>query len=128
MKIKIFYILIIGIFILLLGTFIFAGVVMLKVRTGSSEYKNDDNRTVYVKKNENGFQLIRNGKPFYIKGAAGKPHIKELAEAGGNTIRLFNTINLSKHLDEAALYDLNVIVDIPFPKYSKEFNMYDNEE
>jgi len=81
------------------------------------EYPNESNRTVYIKKNSSGFQLIRNGKPFYIKGASGKSYIKELAEAGGNTLRLYDTINLQKTLDEAHKYNIAVIVDIPMPRF-----------
>lgn len=86
----------------------------------------DESRTVYIKRNDKGFQLYRNGKPFYIKGAAGDSHFYELANLGGNTIRLYDTINLQLNLDEAEKYGLAVIVDIPIPKYT--WINYINEE
>jgi hypothetical protein len=87
----------------------------------------DENRSVYIKKTENGFLLIRNGTPFYIKGGAGSSNLKELADIGGNTIRLYDTINLQENLDEAAKYGLAVIVDIPIPAYIRP-GTYINEE
>ena len=88
----------------------------------------DETKTVFIKKNDKGFQLYRNGIPFYIKGASGNSHFKELAEIGGNAIRLYDTINLSNFLDEALRNDLAVIVDIPIPKYYKEYNLYGNDQ
>ncbi len=86
----------------------------------------DETRTVFVKKNEKGFQLIRNGKPFYIKGGSGDAYFKELADMGGNTIRLYDTINLQNNLDDAEKYGLAVIVDIPIPAYN--YKIYTNNE
>jgi hypothetical protein len=88
----------------------------------------DENRTVYIKNTENGFQLFRNGKPFYIQGAGGESYFMELAEIGGNTIRLYDTLNLQNKLDEAHKYNLAVIVDIPIPAYNKLYNLYEDEK
>ena len=84
--------------------------------------------TVYVKKTETGFQLFRNGKPFYIRGAAGNSHFNELANIGGNTIRVYDTINLDNILNKAHAANLAVIVDIPIPGYSKKYCTYLNED
>lgn len=88
----------------------------------------DENRTVYIKKTGEGYQLFRNGEPFFIQGAGGDSYFKELAEIGGNTIRLYDPIDLEDKLDEAYKYDLAVIVDIPIPEYSKLYNLYDDED
>jgi hypothetical protein len=88
----------------------------------------DESRTVFVKKTEKGYQLFRNGTPFYIRGASGDSHFKELAEIGGNTIRVFDTISLGQTLDNAYKNNLAVIVDIPLAKYSEKYNSYLNEE
>ena len=87
----------------------------------------DESRTVYVERTEAGYQLIRNGEPFFIQGAGGDSHFKELAEIGGNTIRIFDTANLQYKLDEAHKYNLAVIVDIYLPRYNKTYNSYDDE-
>ena len=87
----------------------------------------DENRTVFINKSDDGFQLIRNGEPFSIQGAGGESHFKELAEIGGNTIRVFDTTNLLHKLDEAHKYNLAVIVDIYLPAY-KSYYLYDDEK
>ena len=71
--------------------------------------------------------LIRNNEPFLIKGAAGNSQLKELKEAGGNTIRLYDTIDLKKNLDAANELDLAVIVDIPLPKYGDGSHFYEKD-
>lgn len=88
----------------------------------------DKTRTVYVDNVNNGFQLIRNGKPYKIQGAAGDSYFHELAAAGGNTIRVYDTINISNVLDEAQKNNLAVIVDIPIPKYDFRYNLYSSDE
>jgi hypothetical protein len=85
----------------------------------------DESRMVYIKKANNGFQLIRNGSPFYIRGAAGNSHFGDLRECGGNTIRLYDTINLGAALNEAAKYGLAAIVDIPIPV--NRYSVYESD-
>lgn len=87
----------------------------------------DEHSTVYVKKTDGGFQLYRNGEPFYIRGASGNAHFKELANIGGNTIRVYDTINIQNILDEAHKYNLAVIVDIPLPVNRISFKFYSNQ-
>jgi len=111
-----------------LGMGILILLVLFSLRHLNGEKIIDETRTVYIKKNDEGFQLYRNGKPFFIQGAAGISHFKELAEAGGNTIRVYDTINLDNILNEAQEHNLAVIVDIPIPRYQKEFNPYLNTD
>lgn len=89
---------------------------------------NSESGTVYIQKTLKGFEIIRNGKPFTINGAAGYSHFGELAEAGGNTIRVYDTINIAHILDVAHANNLAVIVDIPLPRYNKKYNLYLNED
>lgn len=88
----------------------------------------EDNRPqtgkVYIKKTADGYQLYRNGYPFHMQGASGNSHLKELADVGGNTIRVYDTINLNGILDMAEANGLAVIVDIPIPKYNKTYDSY----
>lgn len=119
MKGKIFVYIFFSIFMLVLVGFYI-------LRNIKVERTIDETRTVFIKKTDNGFQLIRKGKPFYIKGGAGNSHFKELSEAGGNTIRLYDTLNLANNLDEAEKYGLSVIVDIPIPR--NQFDLYSNEQ
>ncbi|MCH8557349.1 MAG: hypothetical protein LAT84_06000 [Balneolia bacterium] len=84
----------------------------------------EQNRTVYVERTENGFQLIRNGEPFIIQGGGGDSYFEELASVGGNTVRIFSTDDIGEKLDEAHRHNLAVIVDIWLPYYSTEYDMY----
>ncbi|WP_282054665.1 glycoside hydrolase family 2 TIM barrel-domain containing protein [Maribacter luteus] len=79
--------------------------------------------------NEGGvFQLYRNGQPFYIKGAAGISHFNDLGTIGGNTIRVYDTLNLLAVLNEAEKNNLAVIVDIPLPNYNEKYSYYKDQE
>lgn len=82
------------------------------------------NALVYVDSVDGNFRLIKNGKPFFIKGVSGSGFVKELAEAGGNTLRVYDTLNLEQIFNEALQYNINVIVDIPIPgsQYQNFYN------
>jgi hypothetical protein len=108
------------------GISLLSGVLVLRHVHGH-KMKNESG-TVYIKKTQNGYGIIRNGKPFYINGAAGYSHFNELTEAGGNTIRIYDTVNLASILDEAYLNNLAVIVDIPIPPFSKMYDFYADKE
>lgn len=81
-----------------------------------------EEKTVYVAKTTEGFTLMRNSLPFKIKGAAGSPdHIESLAQAGANTIRVYDTTDLKTVLDKALAHNLAVAVDIPMANYQSTF-------
>lgn len=104
------------VFLVFLGFFV--------LRNLNKERPVDENRTVWIKKTKNGYQLLRNGEPFFIQGAGGDYYYKELAEIGGNTIRLYDTLNLQNKLDEALKYNLAVIVDLPLYRFETSYNQY----
>ena len=87
----------------------------------------ENSAAVHVRKTQDGYTLIRNNEPFYIKGAAGNSYFRELKDAGGNTIRLYDTVNLKRNLDAANELDLAVIVDIPLPKYDDGSHFYEKD-
>ncbi len=82
--------------------------------------------TVFVRKTSSGYELVRNGKIFLIKGTSGNSNFKELKKAGGNTIRIYDTTNLVQTLDEADKAGLAVILDIPIPRYIVPDSVYAN--
>ncbi|PKQ46004.1 glycoside hydrolase family 2 TIM barrel-domain containing protein [Confluentibacter flavum] len=89
----------------------------------------DKTKDVYIVEDSTGFNLFRKGKLFGIKGAAGNgEHLEALSDIGGNTIRLYDTINIQSILDRAHSNNIAVIVDIPIPKYDKKYNFYSDEE
>jgi hypothetical protein len=54
---------------------------------------------VKIQQNGRRFELIRNGEPYFIKGAGGSKHMDKLVEAGGNSIRTWSS---SKDILDAA--------------------------
>jgi hypothetical protein len=111
---------------ILIGVFIIILIGFFALRYKHGEKVVDETRAVFIKNTEKGFQFYRNGKPFYIKGASGNSHLRELAEIGGNTIRVYDTINIRQILNEAQKYNLAVIIDIYLPKYNAN-DRYKNE-
>lgn len=68
---------------------------------------------VHLQKVNDGYELFRNGQPFYINGAGTVEHLRELADAGGNCVRTWDTTNLGAILDSAHKFNLAVIVGLP---------------
>ena len=73
----------------------------------------DSHHKVYIENKNGKYTLIRNGKPYFIKGAAGSTHLRKLSEIGGNTIRTYDTTNLEAVLDEAEANHVAVVVGMP---------------
>ncbi|MEM6802574.1 MAG: glycoside hydrolase family 2 TIM barrel-domain containing protein [Bacteroidota bacterium] len=69
-------------------------------------------KTVELRKTNKGFQLYKEGKPFYVKGAGGEQFMEKLAASGGNTIRTWSTIKLDSVLDEAHKHGVYVIAGL----------------
>ena len=57
------------------------------------------------------FELQRNGKPYYIKGAGAKDHFDLLVKSGANSIRVWSTNNKA-FLDSAYHYGLTVTLGL----------------
>ena len=75
-------------------------------------------KQVYIKKDDKAYHLIRNGAPFFVKGGCGDNHLEDFVRAGGNTIRIYDTINLGAKLDELHKWGLAAVVDISLPKFN----------
>lgn len=75
----------------------------------------DIGRKVCIRSEGGKYILYRNGRPFMVQGASGHTFLKELREAGGNTIRVYDTIQLASILDEAHRNDIAVIAGLPMP-------------
>ncbi len=67
---------------------------------------------VALARSEGAAQLVRNGHPFFIKGAGGDGSLKLLKECGGNSIRTWHSDNLESRLAEAQALGLTVTVGI----------------
>ena len=51
------------------------------------------------------FTLLRDGKPYFVKGGGGKGHLDTLVACGGNSLRTWNTDTLEEKVDGKRLVD-----------------------
>ncbi len=84
-----------------------------------------------IVKTDGKYTLLRNGEPYYIKGAGGQKYLPRLAEYGGNSFRLWSTNDekqesgktISQLLDEADSLGLTVTLGlwVTHPRHNKTF-------
>ncbi len=67
---------------------------------------------VKIVKTYQGYRLLRNGAPYFIKGAGYQSGLEKLPPAGGNSIRTWDADSAEKLLDEAHALGLTVTVGI----------------
>ena len=72
---------------------------------------NNIQKTEIIKTND-GFQLLRNGKPYYVKGAGGTEYLSLLKSIGGNSIRTWSTDGAQKILDDAHNNGISVCIGL----------------
>ena len=72
-----------------------------------------DATPVTVESKRRGFELLRDGEPYFIKGVGGDRYLEQLAEAGGNSIRTWSVGRRTKRLlDEAHAQGVSVTLGI----------------
>lgn len=67
---------------------------------------------VELRQTEQGWQLLRGGEPYFIRGAGGSHSLEQLAAAGGNSARTWGGDDIGPLLDEAHSLGLTVTVGI----------------
>jgi len=67
---------------------------------------------VEIRKQDDGFALLRDGKPYFIKGAGGTNYMDRLKAYGGNSIRTWSTHAGQQVLDEAQRLGLTVTMGL----------------
>jgi hypothetical protein len=67
---------------------------------------------VKLEKTEQGWQLLRGGEPYVIRGAGGDASLELLAAAGANSVRTWGADNVGSILDAAHALGLSVTVGI----------------
>ena len=82
---------------------------------------------VVLEKTAEGWRLMRDGKPFFIKGAGGAGDLASLAAAGGNSTRTWGDENAEKLLDQAEKLGITVTVGVWIGHIEHGFK-YDNPE
>ena len=69
-------------------------------------------KKVEVIKSNDGFRLVKDNKPYYIKGAGGYEHLDLLSKIGGNSIRTWGTENAIEILDQAHQKGISVCMGL----------------
>jgi len=67
---------------------------------------------VELRRTAQGWQLLRGGEPYFIRGAGGKGSLKQLAAAGANSVRTWGADDIGAMLDQAHALGLSVTVGI----------------
>lgn len=76
-------------------------------------------------KTPNGWQLLRGGEPYYIRGAGGTARMDVIVECGGNSVRTWGLEEAKSALDEAHKHGLTVMVGIWLPHERHGFDYSD---
>ena len=77
---------------------------------------------VKVQRDETGYHLLRDGRPYMIKGGGGRVYLEALKEAGGNSLRTWGEDDLEPLLDRAQELGLTVTVGIWLGQERQGFN------
>ena len=67
---------------------------------------------VELRQTEQGWQLLRGGEPYFIRGAGGDASLELLAAAGANSLRTWGADDVGERLDAAHALGLSVTVGI----------------
>ncbi len=92
--------------------------------SGKAATQQQPRKTVLIR-GARGWELTRDGKPYFIRGAGGTGSKTLLAKLGGNCIRTWGTENLKSTLDEAHRLGLSVAVGIWLGHERHGFNYND---
>lgn len=79
-----------------------------------------------IQKNEVGFTLLRNGKPYYVKGVGGEVNFDKMVAIGANSLRTWGADNAQQILDEAQKRGLTVMLGMWLQHERHGFD-YNNE-
>ncbi len=80
---------------------------------------------VKIERTDDGYRMLRDGKPFFVKGAGGEEHLDVLARIGGNSIRTWSTEHLGYELEVAQKNNLTVCAGIWLAPERQGFNYAD---
>lgn len=106
---------------------ILAGVLALGAVLAACGAEAPGGSVVKVVRQGDGWQLLRNGQPYTIKGAGGGGSKKLLAECGANSFRTWGADNIRDQLDEAQRLGLSVTVGIWLGHKEHGFDWHDRK-
>jgi hypothetical protein len=82
---------------------------------------------VELHKTTGGFELLRGGKPYFIKGAGGSASMEVLKQCGGNSTRTWGSDTIDQQLDEAEKLGMTVTVGVWIGHAEAGFNWDDDD-
>ncbi|MEL6590823.1 MAG: glycoside hydrolase family 2 TIM barrel-domain containing protein [Bacteroidota bacterium] len=82
---------------------------------------------VEIRQDDNGFQLYRGGKPYYVKGVGGQVFLDEAVACGANSIRTWGVGDALQVLDEAHERGLTVLFGLWVGQERQGFNYGDSK-
>ncbi|RZK41216.1 MAG: hypothetical protein EOO90_12490 [Pedobacter sp.] len=82
---------------------------------------------VEIRKTNEGYELLRAGKPYFVNGAGGTSKMERLKANGGNSIRTWSTSGGAALLDKAEKLGLTVTLGLDVARERHGFN-YDDAE
>ena len=80
---------------------------------------------VEIRKIDSTYQLMREGKPYFVRGAGGSAYPERIKASGGNSIRTWGTRDAQRVLDSAFKYGLTVLMGLDVARERHGFN-YDD--
>ncbi len=80
-----------------------------------------------IAKTQDGYQLMRNGVPYYVKGVGGHVHMDDIVLIGANSLRTWGIENAQEILDEAHSRGLTVMLGLWLQQERHGFD-YNNPE
>ena len=80
-----------------------------------------------VRKTDDGYSLVRDGKPYYVNGVGGEGNFKKMVEIGANSVRTWGVENAQAVLDEAQKNGITVMLGLWLNQERQGFD-YDNKE
>lgn len=84
-------------------------------------------RKVEIVENNGSYTLLRNGEPYFIKGAGGYHYFDKIKAAGGNSVRIWHSEDAARVLDEAHRHGLTVTLGLWMGREADGFNYYDKD-
>ena len=99
--------------------------ILLRIDPVHSQIKNEPLKVKVIFKGD-GFVLLRNNKPYFIKGAGGTNYMDRLAKYGGNSIRTWDTRNGESLLKKADSLGLTVTMGLNVARERHGFNYDDS--
>lgn len=82
---------------------------------------------VRIAKTPVGFQLLRGGQPYYIKGVAGLQQLDRVRALGGNSLRIYTTNYADAILNRAQAHNLTVMLGLWMKPEYEDFDYFDRQ-